>query len=225
MTSRYATDPVATQVIDNLLGRLSRPGEGQTVRCACLGESARAFLKPFGLGADTGAADQAGLVVVGEEPLAPGGAASLQAAADRGATVLFLPGAPVAEQFGLQREEQRLFIGRATDSPLLPGLQDGDVYLKAWLTLPVGRSGNGWQEVVAPGIVTGRAVGDGRLIACELDPRRLGDTRARVKAVRLWNTLLTGLGARREGFEAFLTPGLSLYEESEWEAMPPYMNW
>jgi hypothetical protein len=121
--------------------------------------------------------------------------------------------------------EERLLIGRLGRDPLLSGLTDGDVYLKQWVTLSVACDENGWQSLVHPGLLTVKATGAGRLVACRLDPESLGQSRARVKVLRFWNLLLANLAVDRSGD---LAPGAAptrVYEDNEWEQIPPYMNW
>jgi hypothetical protein len=63
------------------------------------------------------------------------------------------------------------------------------------------------------------------MIACQLDLKRLGEGRSRIKALRFWNILLANLGAERLGFKQFLSSGLKVYELNDWEQIPPYINW
>jgi hypothetical protein len=125
----------------------------------------------------------------------------------------------------LRLREERLFIGRLGPSPLLSGLTDGDVYLKQWVTLPVASDENGWESLVQPGLLSTKATGAGRFVACRLDPESLGPNRARVKVLRFWNLLLANLAVDRS---ADLAPGAAptrVYEDNEWERIPRYMNW
>ena len=141
------------------------------------------------------------------------------AAAERGATVLLLPGSPAAETFGLRRKPQRLFIGALPPS-LLAGLMTA-TYLKQWQEMPAA-SGDGWQTLVEPGLVAVKPLGQGRLIACTLDLAGLEETRARVKLLRFWNVLLANLGGRSF---ALLDSSSARYEPNAWEELPPYINW
>jgi len=136
-----------------------------------------------------------------------------------------LPGAASAAAFGLKTKEQRVFIGRLKWHPLLDGLGEGDLYLKSWTSLPTICPENGWENLAEPGMIAAKKMGEGRLITCVLDPEKLGATRGRIKALRVWNTLLTNLSLRRGRSESFLQPQEKLYEPNPWEEMPPYINW
>jgi hypothetical protein len=99
----------------------------------------------------------------------------------------------------------------------------GDLYLKALTAVPCGLEQAGWHNLTTPGLLSAKPIGAGRLIACGLDPDALGQTRGRVKALRLWNTLLTNVGVERNAL-AILAPAQP-YEDNEWERLPPYMDW
>ena len=149
---------------------------------------------------------------------------SILAAADQGATVLLLPASPLARAAGLPLDRRAFFLGRPGADPLLAGVSDADLYLKAWTEMPVAVGGEGWQIIAEPGLIARKAIGRGQLMACMLDLSRCG-TRGQVKGLRLWNLLLANLQIRREASENFLQPKGKLYEVNDWEAMPPYMNW
>ena len=225
VTSRYGANPVSTTLVNNLLAALTEPGGTDTSPCAYLGASARDLLEPFGVTPTAFDQDRSDLIAIGREPLSDGELTSVERAAERGATVLLLPGAAVTEHFGLELSEQRLFISRPGTDPLLAGLSAGDLYLKRWETISVARPANGWECLVEPGLVATKRVGAGRLISCQLDPSALGGTRGRVKALRVWNSLLSGAGTRRDGFRRFLRPTVAGYEPNESEEMPGYINW
>jgi len=225
VTSRCGIDPVATRLVQNLVGELTRRADAGARPCAFLGESAKEFARPFGIVPEAFDPQRSNLVFVGAEPLSPEQIAGIEAVARRGATVLLLPGVSSAGALGLQTKETRVFIGRMGSSPLLAGLGDDDLYLKGWTTVAAALPGNGWESIVAPGLVSVKEVGKGMLVACQVDPGKLGASRGRVKALRFWNILLANLGARRTGFDAFLEPEGSLYEENRWEHIPPYIDW
>lgn len=221
VTSRYGVDPVSTRLVDNILKDCSRRAQTSGPAWHCAGPSAKAFLGQFGIAAKEFSSAEALRIAVGREPLSPERRAQLMAAAERGATVLLLPGSPAAETFGLRQKPQRLFIGRVASHPLLAGLSDGDVYLKQWQEMPAA-SGDGWQTLVEPGLVAVKPLGQGRLIACTLDLAGLEETRARVKLLRFWNVLLANLGGRSF---ALLDSSSARYEPNAWEELPPYINW
>lgn len=225
VTSRCGADPVATRLVQNLVVELARTVEAGEQPCAFLGESAKEFVRPFGLVPEAFDPQHSDLVLVGVEALSSEQVAELEAAARRGATVLLLPGAASAGAFGLQTRETQVFIGRMGSSPLLAGLGDDDLYLKSLTTVAAALPGNGWESIITPGLVAVKKVGKGRLVACQVDPSKLGATRGRVKALRFWNLLLANLGARRAGFDTFLAPEDSRYEENPWEHIPPYFDW
>ena len=222
VTPRYAADPVPTRPVDNMLRELSRPGEAQ-LRCSYVGASAREFVKRFGLAPERFTPDSSGIVLVGAEPVDAATASTIERAAQRGATVVLLPGAVLPGAFGLKLQDARLFIGRMTGSPLLAGMNDGDLYLKAWQTLPTVTSADGWTTLVDPGLLATKQAGAGRIVACTLDPDKLGKTRGRVKALRFWDILLANLGA--ECTVSLTAPAPPAYEDNEWEQIPPCMGW
>jgi beta-galactosidase len=225
VTSRYGSDPVATTMVHNLLGELSAGGGEANRVCACVGQSAKAFLAPFGVECGDLDPRNSTLVAVGTDSLDQTQTDALRAAAERGATVLLLPGSSAAGPFGLRLREERLFIGRVEPRPLLAGLSDADLYLKAWTNIQVAAPEGGWDVIAQPGLVAEKTVGRGRVVSCQLDPGALGPSRGRVKALRFWDVLLANLGARRTGSTAFLQPTAPVYEDNEWETMPGYIDW
>lgn len=212
VTERYGTDPVSTALVANLLRSPTTPA---TLQCSYVGEAAKVFLAPFGIAPEPYAAGAGGLVFVGAGEAAP------EDAARAGATVVLLPGATAA---GLRLTDQRWFIARLKSDPLLAGLNDGDLYLKSWKTTPAIAPEHGWRPLADPAVLAVEPVGQGRLVACEVDPERLG-TRGRVKALRFWNVLLANLGADRKANPAFLTAPGKAFEPCEAEQIPPYMSW
>ena len=225
VSSRYGADPVSTRLLDNLLAYVGGPAERATQAYAVAGTSAGASLAPFGC-AVTGADDpDARLTVVSGDDLSPGMAEALRGHASRGATVLVLPGRETASAFGLEVAACDLYKGELSADPLLAGLSAGDVFLKKQVTLEVGVDGDGWRSIVAPGLVLVKKMGKGRIVACGLDPAGLGQGRARVKALRLWNMLLCNLGIERRGYGTILAPKGPVYEDNQWEQMPGYINW
>lgn len=223
VTERYGADPVSTSLVDNLLRTPAEASGPASAPCRYLGDSARAFLAPFGIQPAGFQGGPGGPILVGTEPLAQGQAQKLQQAAEAGATVVLLPGSAAAGAFGLSTKEERLFLGKAAVGPLTQGLDAGDLYLKAWTTLQGIEEGNGWRSVVTPGLVATKAVGAGRVVACPLDPQALGQTRARIKALRLWSLLLANVGSERA--RTFLAAPAPTYAVNEWESIPPYMSW
>lgn len=223
-TARTGTDPVSTILLSNLLQSLSTRGSVPDRACWYVGESARTLLKSFGIEAQTATAASRGVIVVGTEPCPPEVLEGFQQALREGTRVVLMPGSSAADSFGLQVREERLFAARSTGS-LPPGLHDGDLFLKNWVTLETCRQATDWTPLTEPGILAERKVGAGRLLTCSLDPVRLGATRERIKALRVWNQLLADLGAHRTGFESFLSPQAATWEPNTWETIPPYMNW
>lgn len=169
--------------------------------------------------------DESALIVVGTEPLTSQRTAEILAAAKAGATVLLLPGCTLAPEVGLRRETTKLFRGRITSHPLLAGLHDGDLYLKAWTEMEVALPGSDWQLLVEPGLVAVKPFGQGRIVACQLDVAKLGQSRGRVKALRFYNILLANLGVRRSAFDKFLQPEAQVDQPNSWEQIPPFINW
>jgi hypothetical protein len=224
VTARVAVDPVATHLVGTLLTELSHRGQQPLAPCLCVGRAAEAFVRPFGIQPASGPASAPRLLLVGPGPLAPAQAASLLTAAQNGATVVLLPGCPLAAASGLQLRPTRLFAAAPGPDPLLRGLCDGDFFLKRWAELPCAVGGDGWQLLTEPGVIAVKPLGRGRLIACQLDPQRCGD-RGRIKALRVWNVLLAQLGADRTGWSHFLASETKPYEPNPWEQMPPYINW
>lgn len=220
VTPRYGIDPVSTRLVDALL-RLAAPTP--QVPCSYLGASARTFLAPYGMTPTEYQPGARGVIVVGKEPLEPAQLQALQRDAEAGATVLLLPGSPAADAFGLRLHEEKLFIANLPPDALLAGLNPGDLYLKSWETLPVASAENGWRNLVEPGLIAFKQAGMGRVVACQLDPDKLTGKRGRVKALRVWNMLLTNLGVERNS--AFITAPAQAYEDNEWEKLPPYMSW
>lgn len=226
VTTRYGSDPASTTLVDNLLRVLSQPSPAPPLVCAAVGVSAPAFLARFGIASPAfGSAPPAGIIVVGTEALDAATVGALEQAARAGATVVLLPGAPAGAAFGLRCREERLFAGRIGPDPLLAGIHAGDLYLKAWTTLPVAVAAGGWRNVVEPGLLSVRTLGAGRVIACQLALDDASKTRGQVKARRFWNLLLANLGAERNDDTAFITAPRRAYEDNEWERLPPYMNW
>ncbi|MBI2300620.1 MAG: hypothetical protein HYU66_17060, partial [Armatimonadetes bacterium] len=218
VTPRCGTDPVATRLVANLLGQRVVPAQAP---CSFVGASAAEFLAPFGLAPAPFQPGAQGVVFVGKETPGETVTAQLEQAARGGATVVLLPR---AAGFGLRLADQRWFIGRLKRDPLLAGLNDGDLYLKSWKTTPAVPAEGGWESLVEPGVLAVKALGQGRLVACEVDPEQLG-ARGRAKALRFWNVLLANLGAEREANAAFVTAPAKAWEESESEQLPPYMGW
>jgi len=223
VTPRYGRDPVATRLTDNLLHGLGGRGETDALSCAWLGHSAAAVLDDLGLSAGEFVPGFGGVVVVGKDA-ASQSAAALELAVRRGATAFFLPGTAMAETFGLQRAETKLFRGLGSPTPWLAGLNHGDFYLKRWQSLPTARAGNGWETRVEPGLIATRALDQGRLVACELDPQA-ADARTGVKASRVWSVLLANAGVGGALPGGILEPTVSLYRENPWEQMPDYILW
>ncbi|MEI6501091.1 MAG: hypothetical protein WCP21_08695, partial [Armatimonadota bacterium] len=222
VTPRYGRDPVSTRLVDNLL-RAPMPASAPPQQpCAFVGASASEFAGHFGIKPEGFTPATRGVILVGREPLAAAAVAQLEDAAREGATVLLLPGAPVAA-FGLQTRAERLFIAKPSGDPLLTGTTMGDLYLKALAAVPCGLEQDGWHNLTTPGLLSAKTVGRGRVVACGLDPEALGQTRGRVKALRLWNTLLTNAGVERSAL-SILAPARP-YEDNEWEHLPPYMDW
>ncbi|MEA1951920.1 MAG: hypothetical protein U9N87_11080, partial [Planctomycetota bacterium] len=67
--------------------------------------------------------------------------------------------------------------------------------------------------------------GQGRIVACQLDMAKLGQSRGRIKALRFYNMLLANLGVERIAFDSFLQPTAQVYQPNSWEQIPPYINW
>jgi len=225
VTSRYGTDPVSTRLVNQTLSWLGRRGDAARRRCVCVGDSARRFVTRFGVVAEQFRHKPDEIVVVGTEPVPPETAAAIEAAIRAGATALLLPESPLGARFGLKSTPERLFIGRLCDDPLLAGSNDGDLYLKAWTRLPVVAERGGWQVLVKPGIVARKDLGRGRVIACQIDPEKLGATRGRVKTLRFWNVLLANLELPRAPLTEELQPRLAFYEDNPWEEIPRFRSW
>jgi beta-galactosidase len=225
VTSRYGADPVSTRLVDQSLVWLGHRGAASGLRCACVGESAKQFVRQFGViaGALDGKPDQ--IIVVGKESVPPETAAAIEAAVRGGATALLLPESPLDARFGLKSAPERLFIGRLGNDPLLAGLNEGDLYLKAWTELPGVLEQGGWQVLAKPGIVARKVLGQGQVIACQIDPEKLGPTRGRIKTLRFWNVLLANLGLPRAPFTEALEPRQAFYEDNPWEEIPRFRSW
>jgi hypothetical protein len=224
VTPRYGADPVATRLVDNLLRELAVRGTQPLLPCTCTGPSARAWVRPFGIEPEAFQAGRKSLIVVGTERLADAEKKSLLAAVEQGATALLLPGSRLAADAGLSTTPRRCFLARPGSDPLLAGVSDADLFLKAWTELPAARAENGWQALSEPAVVARKFLGHGQLVACLVDPARCGE-HGRIKTLRLWNVLLANLHVRRLIDGSFLKPALPLYEANTWEGMPPYMNW
>ncbi len=225
VTSRYGVDPVSTRLVNQSLSWLGRRGDAPHRRCACVGDSARRFIRQFGVVAGKFAGKPDEIIVVGREAVLPESAAAIEAAIRGGATALLLPESPLGRRFGLRSASERLFIGRLGGDPLLAGLNDGDLYLKAWTELPVVSEQGGWQVLVKPGIVARKVLGQGRVIACQIDPEKLGATRGRIKTLRFWNVLLANLALPRTPLTEAMQPGRAFYEENPWEEIPRFRSW
>jgi hypothetical protein len=222
VTSRYGVDPVSTQLVDNLLGGLNEPLTDVQRPCSFLGESARAFMTRFGVEPTPWQGDARGIVVVGRESLQATQAGALEQAAREGTTILLLPGAPHAVG-QLQTRDEELFLARPGLDPLCCGANAGDFYLKARAKVPCVVEQAGWRNLASPGVLAEKAIGSGRIVTCTLDPDALGSTRGRIKALRVWNLLLTNLGVDRNAL-GIMTPA-QVYEDNVWENLPPYINW
>jgi beta-galactosidase len=227
VTPRYGTDPVSTALVDNLVRVLSQPERTATLACSYVGTSARSFLTRFGIAASAfGPETATGVIVVGTEAIAAAPARALEQAARAGATVVLLPQTAAGATFGLRQREERLFAGRMTGAdPLLAGVHDGDLYLKAWTTLSVAVADNGWRPVVEPGLLSVRTLGTGRIVACQIALDDANKTRGQVKALRFWNLLLANLEIERNADTAFVAAPRRAYEDNDWEHLPPYINW
>jgi hypothetical protein len=129
------------------------------------------------------------------------------------------------EQYGLELASARFFKGTLTDHPLLAGLQDGDLYLKQWQEQPVAVEANGWQVIAEPGLVAVKDTDDGSVVVCALDPDALGETRARVKALRVRTVLRANLGQAGPERARFISAPSQAYETNPWEQMPGYIDW
>ena len=140
--------------------------------------------------------------------------------------MVLLPQTAAGATFGLRQREERLFAGRMTGAdPLLAGVHDGDLYLKAWTTLSVAVADNGWRPVVEPGLLSVRTLGTGRIVACQIALDDANKTRGQVKALRFWNLLLANLEIERNADTAFVAAPRRAYEDNDWEHLPPYINW
>jgi hypothetical protein len=181
-------------------------------------------VRPFGVEPATFDGHAKSLIVVGTEPLAGAEKKSLLAAVAQGATALLLPGSLLAADVGESTTPRRCFLARPGGDPLLAGVSDADLYLKAWTELPAVAVENGWQALAEPAVVARKPFGRGQIVACLLDPAHCGE-HGRIKTLRLWNVLLANLHARRSIEGGFLQPKMRLYEANTWEEMPPYMNW
>ena len=162
------------------------------------------------------------MILVGNEPLEPAQVAELEQCAGEGATLLLLPGAPRAA-WGLQSREEQCFLAKPSEDALLCGANAGDLYWKSLATMPCAIEQAGWRNLTTPGLLATKTVGAGRIVACSLNPDDLGPTRGRVKALPLWNLLLTNLAVERNSLS--ITTPAQVYEDNEWEHLPPYMNW
>ncbi len=225
VTSRYGADPVSTRLVNQTLSWVGRRGDASSRCSACVGDSAKRFMAKFGVVCGEFDRKSDGVIVVGKEAVSPETAAAIEAAVQGGATALLLPGSPLDARFGLKTKSQRLFIGRVGNDPLLAGLNDGDLYLKAWTELPVACEQNGWQVLAGPGIVARKVQGRGRLVACQIDPENLGVTRGRIKTLRFWNVLLANLDLPRAAFTEELQPAVAFYEDNPWEEIPRFRSW
>ncbi len=105
------------------------------------------------------------------------------------------------------------------------GLGDADLYLKKWTTLPAIQAANGWEILAQPGLLAVKSVGKGQIVACQLDPEKLGPSRGRIKALRFWNLLLANLKVQRDPFGFSPGPDVKVWEKNPWEDMPPYFDW
>ncbi|MBT7164292.1 MAG: hypothetical protein HN904_16040, partial [Victivallales bacterium] len=217
ITPRYGKDPVSTRLLHNLLAAMGGRRLSSPSSVAGTDPAARAFLQQFGIKVSATATGERQLIVVGKAPLSQ----EQIAAVNQGATALLLPGSSPAS--GLQSAEQRLFIGRPTQHPLLAGISAADLYLKQWHTMPVCLPENGWQLLIKPGILAIKPMGKGQLIACTLDPAKLAGTRGRPKALRFWNLLLANLQAPRPALR--ISTEATPYERNQWETIPGYINW
>jgi hypothetical protein len=225
VTSRYGVDPISTQMVHNLLFELTRQDGGRSYPCACLGDSALKMLGQFGVATEAFDPAKSRIVVVGQEDRAPGQLDAITACANRGATILLLPGFRQSAALGLQFRDERFFIGRTTSDPLLCGVGDSDLYMKQWTTLPMIQPVGGWKILVQPGLLAVKTIGQGRILACQLDPEKLGKTRGRVKSLRFWNILLANLKTQRADVSVSPRSGARAYEPNEWEEMPRYFDW
>lgn len=222
VTPRYGVDPVSTQIVDNLLCGLSEPSTDVQRPCSFLGESARAFMARFGVEPQPWPGDARGVVVVGRESLRATQVEALEQAARQGATILLLPGAP-HEVGQLQTRDEELFLARPSQDPLCRGANAGDFYLKARTKVPCVLEQGGWRNLTLPGVLAEKTLGSGRIVTCTLNPDDLDSVRGRIKALRVWNLLLTNLDVDRNSL-GILSPG-QVYEDNVWENLPPYINW
>jgi beta-galactosidase len=225
VSSRHGADPVSTQLVNQALSWLTRRGDASSRRYACVGDSARRFVTRFGVVSEELQQKPGHIIVVGKEDVSPQSAAAIEAAVRGGATAILLPESPLGRRFGLKSAPARLFIGRLGGDPLLAGLNDGDLYLKAWTELPVVTEQDGWQVLVKPGIVARKTLGRGQVVACQIDPDALGASRGRVKALRFWNVLLGNLQLPRSSLTDELQPRLAFYENNPWEEIPRFRSW
>ena len=176
------------------------------------------------------------LVVVGREALEPAQLAAVESAARRGATVLVVAGPPAkgiadnggsAGQLGIALTEGEEY-GGSVCNPLASatGLSDADAFLKHQVNvaLPRAPAGKRLEYLVEP-FAASLPLGKGRAVVCTLDPKQLPEGRPQVKALRIWNALLTWAGAERGAPGSFLQPAGPVYAPNQCEQIPPYMNW
>ncbi len=225
VTSRFGTDPVSRRLIANLLGDLTRRSEAAPVSCVATDDAAAASAARFGIGARDEGIENAGLIIVGKDALSRERVEKILSSAGKGARVVILPGAASAPDFGVEREPQRVMVGRTTRHALTESIVESDLFLKQWVDVESVAAANGWVSIVEPGLIATREVGRGQLVTCSLDPDALQGTRAGVKAQRLWDALLTALGVDGTGRDSLLHPERALYERNEWETRPRYINW
>ncbi|HEX8833507.1 MAG TPA: hypothetical protein VF719_04865, partial [Abditibacteriaceae bacterium] len=165
------------------------------------GEAGSTLLNSLGVQFTTVAALPAsGLVIVGADATISD--AQLETFARNGGKVLFLPRRSAAGAAGLQLTEKKGFVGslRAPDWAEARGLSASDLRWRNAGSAWVASAGEGWQ-IGADGLLARRVVGNGVMVAAQIDPTILpADEKTyfrftRWRQTRALSQVLANLGA------------------------------
>ena len=217
VTHRYGTDPVATQVVDNMLAHMGKPfvplRNLDTFYVG--GTKQREWLERAG--ADLRVAErlddyylrQAHVLICGA-----GSGPAIKAKRDDvvqfiklGGGAFIMPGADVSWlPMGIKAEKRQVFRALLPDrpDPTLDNMPNADLYFRLPKEIPVITGGPQWAVKTDPAVIFKCDYGMGAVVVCTLDPERIDGLWNREKAARVLCKLLSnmhvGLG---KGYQFF----------------------
>lgn len=204
VTSRYRKDPVATQLVDNMLSEMGKrfvPVGPQ--RAAYLGDAGNeAILKRMGMcyeKLDTGSLwkiSDAQVLLLGADPVPAAKAGELKKLlSESNVTVVALPGAPLELlPGGMKRGEKELFRASAPkNDPLFAGVTDADLYYREARMLPVLVSAPDWVVATSPALFAKLDRITTATVVLNLSPEAIDGPWNQEKTARVWSTIFDNM--------------------------------